>query len=35
VSRDTDLPGAARFHVDDPFGNRLELLVRDGSGAPD
>jgi catechol 2,3-dioxygenase-like lactoylglutathione lyase family enzyme len=24
---DTDLPGARRFHVDDPFGNRVELLV--------
>jgi catechol 2,3-dioxygenase-like lactoylglutathione lyase family enzyme len=25
---DTDLPGAMRFYVDDPFGNRLELLAR-------
>jgi hypothetical protein len=33
VSWDADLPGAARFHVDDPFGNRLELLAREGDGA--
>jgi catechol 2,3-dioxygenase-like lactoylglutathione lyase family enzyme len=25
---DADLPGARRFYVDDPFGNRLELLAR-------
>ena len=25
---DADLPGARRFYLDDPFGNRLELLVR-------
>jgi catechol 2,3-dioxygenase-like lactoylglutathione lyase family enzyme len=24
---DTDLPGAQRFYVKDPFGNRLELLA--------
>ena len=23
---DDDLPGCRRFYVDDPFGNRLELL---------
>jgi catechol 2,3-dioxygenase-like lactoylglutathione lyase family enzyme len=33
VSWDADLPGAARFYLDDPFGNRLELLVREGAGA--
>jgi catechol-2,3-dioxygenase len=27
---DADLPGARRFYVDDPFGNRLELLARGG-----
>jgi hypothetical protein len=26
---DADLPAARRFYVDDPFGNRLELLVRE------
>ncbi|MGA2006678.1 MAG: glyoxalase [Solirubrobacteraceae bacterium] len=26
---DGDLPGAQRFYVDDPFGNRLELLARE------
>ncbi len=26
--RDVDLPGIARIHVDDPFGNRIELLER-------
>jgi catechol 2,3-dioxygenase-like lactoylglutathione lyase family enzyme len=26
---DADLPGARRFYVDDPFGNRLELLARE------
>jgi catechol 2,3-dioxygenase-like lactoylglutathione lyase family enzyme len=31
---DEELPGYARFYVDDPFGNRLELLqVRPGSSA--
>jgi catechol 2,3-dioxygenase-like lactoylglutathione lyase family enzyme len=25
---DAELPGAMRFYVDDPFGNRLELLAR-------
>jgi catechol 2,3-dioxygenase-like lactoylglutathione lyase family enzyme len=24
---DDDLPGVARFYVDDPFGNRLELRI--------
>ena len=28
VRWDADLPGVARFYVDDPFGNRLELLAR-------
>jgi catechol 2,3-dioxygenase-like lactoylglutathione lyase family enzyme len=28
VRWDTDLPGVERFYVDDPFGNRLELLAR-------
>jgi catechol 2,3-dioxygenase-like lactoylglutathione lyase family enzyme len=27
VRWDTDLPGVRRFYVDDPFGNRIELLV--------
>ena len=27
VTWDSDLPGVARFHVDDPWGNRLELLA--------
>ena len=26
---DDDLPGCRRFYVDDPFGNRIELLERD------
>jgi len=26
---DADVPGARRFYVDDPFGNRLELLARE------
>jgi hypothetical protein len=26
---DAELPAARRFYVDDPFGNRLELLVRE------
>ena len=26
---DEELPGARRFYVDDPFGNRLELLVHE------
>jgi catechol 2,3-dioxygenase-like lactoylglutathione lyase family enzyme len=25
---DDELPGVARFYVDDPFGNRVELLAR-------
>jgi catechol 2,3-dioxygenase-like lactoylglutathione lyase family enzyme len=25
---DEELPGARRFYVEDPFGNRLELLAR-------
>jgi len=31
VRWDEDLPGFARFYVDDPFGNRLELLAQDRS----
>ena len=26
VKRDTELEGHRRFYVDDPFGNRLELI---------
>jgi hypothetical protein len=26
VREDGDLPGYARFYVDDPFGNRVEIL---------
>lgn len=26
VRWDTDIPGVRRFHTDDPFGNRLELV---------
>jgi catechol 2,3-dioxygenase-like lactoylglutathione lyase family enzyme len=26
---DAELPGARRFYIDDPFGNRLELLARE------
>ena len=29
VTRDTELEGHRRFYVDDPFGNRLELIERD------
>ena len=32
--RDTDLPGYARFYVADSFGNRIELLRPQPSGAP-
>ena len=28
VRRGEDLPGVTRVHVDDPFGNRLELLEK-------
>jgi catechol 2,3-dioxygenase-like lactoylglutathione lyase family enzyme len=35
VTWDVDLPGTARFYVDDPFGNRLELLTREESEAAD
>ena len=35
VTWDVDLPGTARFYVDDPFGNRLELLTREESDAAD
>jgi hypothetical protein len=27
VHWDTDIPGVARFHTEDPWGNRLELLA--------
>jgi catechol 2,3-dioxygenase-like lactoylglutathione lyase family enzyme len=30
VTWDRDLPGVARFYVDDPWGNRLELLASAG-----
>jgi catechol 2,3-dioxygenase-like lactoylglutathione lyase family enzyme len=30
VSWDDELRGARRFYVEDPFGNRLELLTRSG-----
>jgi len=30
VRWDGELPGAARFYVDDPFANRVELLARSG-----
>jgi catechol 2,3-dioxygenase-like lactoylglutathione lyase family enzyme len=30
VTADEPLPGYQRAYVDDPFGNRLELLERDG-----
>ncbi len=29
VKEDEVLPGAKRFYVDDPFGNRIELLERE------
>lgn len=28
VTPDCDLPGIRRVHIDDPFGNRIELLQR-------
>jgi catechol 2,3-dioxygenase-like lactoylglutathione lyase family enzyme len=31
VRWDDDLPGVRRCYVDDPFGNRLELVACDGS----
>jgi catechol 2,3-dioxygenase-like lactoylglutathione lyase family enzyme len=31
VKWDSELPGFRRFYVEDPFGNRLELLTRAGS----
>jgi catechol 2,3-dioxygenase-like lactoylglutathione lyase family enzyme len=30
---DADLPGCRRFYVDDPFGNRVELLERSDADA--
>ncbi|MCA0920589.1 VOC family protein [Pseudooceanicola nanhaiensis] len=30
---DVDLPGLRRVYVDDPFGNRIELLETDPDGA--
>jgi catechol 2,3-dioxygenase-like lactoylglutathione lyase family enzyme len=30
VTWDSDLPGVVRFYVDDPWGNRLELLAPAG-----
>ena len=32
VEWDEALPGAERFYVADPFGNRVELLTESGSG---
>lgn len=32
---DIDLPGLRRVYVDDPFGNRIELLETDPDGADD
>jgi len=34
VTWDDPLPGAERFYVADPFGNRLELLARSGGSGP-
>ncbi|HSD79559.1 MAG TPA: VOC family protein [Solirubrobacteraceae bacterium] len=31
VRWDDDLPGVRRFHTDDPWGNRLELLAADAA----
>jgi catechol-2,3-dioxygenase len=31
VRWDADLPGAAGFYVDDPFGNRVELLAHEAA----
>lgn len=33
VRWDDDLPGFQRFYVDDPFGNRLEVLTPTPTGA--
>jgi catechol 2,3-dioxygenase-like lactoylglutathione lyase family enzyme len=33
VRWDADLPGFQRFYVDDPFGNRIEVLTSTSSGA--
>jgi hypothetical protein len=33
VRWDGDLPGSRRFYVDDPFGNRLEVLAATSTGA--
>ena len=32
--RDGELPGYARFYVEDPFGNRLEFLQVQPTGSP-
>ncbi|MBA2497849.1 MAG: glyoxalase [Acidimicrobiia bacterium] len=32
VRPDHDLPGVRRAHVDDPFGNRVELIQAGGAG---
>ena len=33
VRWDVDLPGFQRFYVDDPFGNRIEVLARTSTDA--
>jgi catechol 2,3-dioxygenase-like lactoylglutathione lyase family enzyme len=33
VRWDEDLPGFQRFYVDDPFGNRIEVLARTSTDA--
>jgi catechol 2,3-dioxygenase-like lactoylglutathione lyase family enzyme len=33
VRWDEDLPGFQRFYVDDPFGNRIEVLAATSTGA--
>ena len=34
VAWDDALPGAERFYVHDPFGNRVEIMAEAGSGGP-
>jgi catechol 2,3-dioxygenase-like lactoylglutathione lyase family enzyme len=33
VRWDEDLPGFQRFYVDDPFGNRIEVMAHTSTGA--
>ena len=33
VRWDDDLPGFRRFYVDDPFGNRIEIMASTSTGA--